>query len=109
MKKKAEEVVEKEVEVKQTIENISPWTIGDAYTTRQDLYVWEDAGENKKDFDDLPDKLKDVCSQDEFGKAIMSSGARVVIEDVKESDGTFWAKINGGWICGKSPKLVYVS
>lgn len=108
MKKKSDVILE-EKEEKKIIEEISPWTIGDAYSTRQDLYVWEDAGENKKDYDDLPDKLKDICSQDEFGKAMVNSGARVVVEDVKETDGTYWAKINGGWICGKNPKLIYIS
>lgn len=111
MKKKDDIMLEEKEEKKEkkTIEAISPWTIGNEYSTRQDLYVWKDAGENKKEFDDLPDKLKAICSQDEFGKAIINSGARIVVEDVKETDGIYWAKINGGWICGKNSKLTYVS
>lgn len=109
MKKKNDVTPENEIEVAETKEVMSPWIIGETYSVRQDIYIWKDAGENKKDFDDVPDKLKALCFSDEFGKAILNAGAMVVVEDAKSVNDTFWIKINGGWICGANSKITYVS
>ena len=96
---------EEEVKVEDiVIEEPVPWEVGKSYTTHQDLYVWDDAGENKKDFEEDGQGYAD-----EFGKTILNPGTIVVVEEVKKVDDKFWLKTPLGWICGKNPKITYVS
>ena len=94
-----------DIEVKEiVIEEPAPWIIGEKYTTHQDLYLWEDAGENKKDYEEDGQGYPD-----EFGKTILNIGTIITVEDVKKVDDKFWIKTPSGWICGKNPKITYVS
>ena len=81
-----------------------PWDIGGKYITRQDLYVWDDAGENKKVWED-----GDPGIADEFGNAMLNSGTMVIVKDVEKVDETYWVKTDLGWLCGKNPKITYIS
>ena len=103
--------VEEKEQVQETIVEtpVMPWEISKDYSICQDLYVWTGPGEDKAAFDNLPEDIKEIAFEDDFGKAILNAGARVTVEDVKEVDGTYWIKLDCGWICGKNPKITYVS
>jgi hypothetical protein len=104
MKKNHVEIKKQEIEI-----TPGPWEIGKAYTTGQDLYIWEDAGENKADYDGLPEEIKLFTIKDDFGKAILNNGARIVVEEVKEINDKWWIDISCGWICGRNRTITYVS
>lgn len=104
MRKNNIEAKEQEIEI-----TPGPWEIGKVYTTCQDLYVWNEAGEEKAAYDNLPEEVKEFAFEDDFGQAILNTGARVAVEEVKEIRGALWIKAPFGWICGKNPKITYVS
>ena len=84
------------------------WKIGETYSTHQDLYIREEPNGAKKDWDDITDDAKKHGFKDEFGKAILNSGTRVTIRDIKETKSAVWLQIPSGWICGKNSKITYV-
>ena len=90
-------------------DNIPWWEIGNRYITRQDLYLWEDAGETKKDWENIIDAAKDHAFSDEFGKAILNMGTQVFVGGIKKVGETYWLDTPFGWICGKNPKITFVS
>ena len=94
--------------VEETVVEPIPWEIGKEYPTHQDLYIWDDTGNNKMYFEELPDKVKSRAFSDEFGKAILNSGARITVDEVEKVGDIFWIKTDFGFICGKSPKITYV-
>ena len=85
------------------------WEIGNRYITRQDLYLWDDAGENKKAWDDVLDSAKEHATPDEFGNAILNTGTQIFVGDIKNVNETYWLETPYGWICGKNPKITFVS
>ena len=94
-------------------ENISipskyQWEIGQTYSTHQDLYIRESPNGNKMDWDDITPDARAHGFKDDFGKAILSCGARVTVKGIEESKSAVWLQIPSGWICGKNSKLTYV-
>lgn len=84
------------------------WTIGQTYSTHQDLYIRETPNGDKKSWDDITNDAKAHGFKDDFGKAILNSGTRVTIKDIKETKTAIWLQIPSGWICGKNSKITYV-
>ena len=98
-----------DLEVLNEAPKVYSWEIGKTYTTRQDLYIRDDANGEKKNFTDITEDAQKHGMADEWGKAILNAGTRVTVKNIKETKSAIWLEIPSGWICGKNSKLTYVS
>lgn len=87
----------------------SQWTIGQTYTTQQDLNVREDPNGCKVRFEDLTDNAKENAFIGTSGEGILKRGTRVTIKDIQTVGSCVWLQIPSGWICGKNSKYTFVS
>lgn len=86
----------------------SQWQVGKTYSTHQDLYIRDCPDGEKKGWNDISTDARKHGMKDEFGKAILNSGTRVTVQDIKNTKTATWLKIPSGWICGKNSKITYV-
>lgn len=87
----------------------SQWTIGQTYTTQQDLNVREDPNGCKVRYEDLTDNAKENAFIGTSGEGILKRGTRVTIKDIQTVGSCVWLQIPSGWICGKNSKYTFVS
>lgn len=87
----------------------SQWTIGQTYTTQQDLNVREDPNGCKVRYEDLTDNAKENAFIGTSGEGILKRGTRVTIKDIQTVGLCVWLQIPSGWICGKNSKYTFVS
>ena len=92
----------------QQAQSSSEWQIGKTYSTHQDLYIRNAPNGEKMDWDDVSEDARKHGLKDDFGKAILNSGTRVTVKDIKATPTAVWLKIPSGWICGKNSKIKYV-
>ena len=87
----------------------SQWTIGQTYTTQQDLNVRDDPNGCKVRYEDLTDNAKENAFIGTSGEGILKRGTRVTIKDIQTVGSCVWLQIPSGWICGKNSKYTFVS
>lgn len=84
-----------------------PWEVGRTYTTLVNLFIRYSPNGDKVDFKYItPNAKKNSYELD--GKAVLRSGSRVTVKEIKESNGDMWLRIPSGWICGKKGSKLYV-
>lgn len=85
-----------------------PWSIGQTYTTTQDLNVRDGADGNKIKFEDLTQNGKDHANRDKDGYAVLKRGTRVTCKDIAILPKSTWIQIPSGWICAKNTQNTYI-
>lgn len=84
------------------------WSIGNTYTTQQDLNIRKEPNGELVPFSDLTEDAKNHSFIGTSGNSILRRGTRVTVKDIEVADTTTWLKIPSGWICGKNSKYIYV-
>ena len=84
------------------------WTVGQTYTTQQDLNVRKEPNGEPVPYDELTDDAKKHAFINTSGNAVLKRGTRVTVKEIKSTGSCTWLRIPSGWICGKNSKNIYV-
>lgn len=86
----------------------SLWTIGQTYTTQQDLNVRREPNGDLMAYYELTKDGQAHAFVGPSGGAVLKRGTKVTIKDIMTVGTCVWLQIPSGWICGKNSKYVYV-
>lgn len=85
----------------------SQWKVGKTYTTQSDLNIRKEPNGEPVQYIDLTADAK-KHSFVSNGGAVLKSGTRVTVKEIKSTGSATWLRIPSGWICGKNSKNTYV-
>lgn len=84
------------------------WTIGQEYTTQQDLNVRSEPNGPLLAMEDLTEDGRAHAFIGPSGNAVLKRGTRVTVRDIASTGTCTWIRIPSGWICAKNSKNTFV-
>lgn len=84
------------------------YTIGETYTTQQDLNIRKEPNGELVLYYDLTEDAKKHSFVNTNGNAVLKRGTRVTVKDMKSTGTCMWLRIPSGWICGYNSKSIFV-
>ena len=86
----------------------SIYTIGETYTTQQDLNIRKSPNGEPVRYGDLTEDAKKHAFVSTSGNTVLKRGTRVTVKEIQNTETCIWLKIPSGWICGTNTKNIFV-
>ena len=84
------------------------YTVGETYTTQQDLNIRKSPNGESVRYGDLTDDAKKHAFVSASGSSVLKRGTRVTVKEIQNTETCIWLKIPSGWICGTNTKNIFV-
>ena len=84
------------------------YTVGETYTTQQDLNIRKSPNGESVRYGDLTDDAKKHSFVSTSGSSVLKRGTRVTVKEIQNTETCIWLRIPSGWICGTNTKNIFV-